>query len=222
MKKKRLLFFSSIALLVFGVFYFFGSSLLSVGSIGDTPGSAARLRQSVDAVNAGDDSSVIRAGVPSNPVVGEGLNAVDGGSKENKAEVPIGESAVLSGDALSLSKAKKLLDKDNFPVLLRGFAGKYAGDPEAQELKKIYLSTMKEKLAVRNDVSGIDFECGTSVCVGEVNMSGNKDDEGLVSGIFGPPTPAYGLLETSEVVGGVVEKRFVFSTDPKVNAISSN
>ncbi|WP_279363417.1 hypothetical protein [Xanthomonas sacchari] len=219
--KKVLVIFCSVALLFVVAFYFFGPSRIGkmVGRAGD--GSVA-LPADKDKV-AGSNSARSVANASGDPLVkGDVLAAADGANKESGVEASIGESSLLSGDALSLSKAKKLLDRDNFPTLLRGFAGKYAGDPEAQELKKIYLSAMKEKLAARNDVSGIDFECGTSVCVGKVNMSVNKDDEGLVSGIFGPPTPAYGLLETSEVVRGVVEKRFVFSTDPKVNAISSN
>ncbi|MCW0369411.1 MULTISPECIES: hypothetical protein [Xanthomonas] len=219
--KKVLVIFCSIALLFVVGFYFFGSSRIGkmVGRAGD---GGVALPADKDKVAESNSARSVANASGDSLVKGDVLADADGANKVSGAEAPIGESSLLSGDALSLSKAKKLLDRDNFPALLRGFAGKYAGDPEAQELKKIYLSAMKEKLAARNDVSGIDFECGTSVCVGKVNMSGNKDDEGLVSGIFGPPTPAYGLLETSEVVGGVVEKRFVFSTDPKVNAISSN
>ncbi|MCW0436281.1 hypothetical protein [Xanthomonas sacchari] len=133
-----------------------------------------------------------------------------------------GEAVLLSGDSMSLGKAKILFDRENFPFLLNGFERKYSGDPEAQALKRLYFSDMKRQLSGRSDISGVDFECGTTVCIGALRLKGGVDDPNLVESTLGKTNPVYGLMETSDAVGDVIEKRFSFSVDPKVNSISSN
>lgn len=153
--------------------------------------------------------------------VGVGLSD-DSSSRSNKGESFGGESVLLTGDAISLGKAKALFDQKNFPTLLKGFQAKYSGDPEAQALKKIYFSEMSRQMSTRDDVRGVDFECGVTVCVGELHVRGGFDDPDLVANVLGKSNPVYGLIETSDVVDGMVEKRFFFSVDPQVKSISSN
>ncbi|MCC4595297.1 hypothetical protein NRY95_07230 [Xanthomonas campestris pv. phormiicola] len=133
-----------------------------------------------------------------------------------------GESVLITGDAISLGKAKALFDNKNFPSLLKGFQLKYSGDPEAQSLKKIYFSELNRQLSKRDDIRGVDFECGVTVCVGALRIGGGFDDPDLVGNVLGKSNPVYGLIETSVVVDGMTEKRFFFSVDPQVHSISSN
>jgi len=188
----------------------------------DSDGSnPVKLPDSSGVVDRFSPSQLVAPGSAGSVAAGVGSHD-DSPSRSNKSDSFGGESVLLTGDAISLGKAKALFDSKKFPALLKGFQAKYSGDPEAQALKKIYFSEMSRQMSVRDYVRGVDFECGVTVCVGALRISGGFDDPDLVANILGKSNPVYGLIETSDVVDGMAEKRFFFSVDPRVKSISSN
>ncbi|MBB5883359.1 MULTISPECIES: hypothetical protein [unclassified Xanthomonas] len=187
----------------------------------NSTGVLTKKHQGYNAQNPSAVSSDLSSPIPS--------DNSSGGIKTTRLEVGQadskkfgGEVALLAGNSISLGKAKVILDRKNFPAFLKEIASKSVSDPEAQELRKIYSSTIDKAAGERQGISRIEFECGVTLCVGSFDVSERYNSPDLVSDVLGRSNPVYGLLETSDAADDVVEKRFVFSVDPKVKSISSN
>lgn len=121
-----------------------------------------------------------------------------------------GVSAQVATDLLSspehLAKAVQKMERDA------------SGSPEAQDLAKHYRSAISR--AVGSDGAVENFSCGLSVCAGSVRSRLDVDQDAWVSRLNDDKSAlTYSYVDTAERVGGFNEIRFVFSTDPALNAI---
>ncbi|MDR6672578.1 hypothetical protein [Xanthomonas sp. 1678] len=135
------------------------------------------------------------------------------------------EKAVLRGGKISYARAVRMLKGEDFKNYMQDALWQSQRDMEAARVTEIYAKTIEKSF--ENDPSIVieNLGCGLSVCVGAITTYGavGEDKYNRFQQVLSPAdgTPAYSMIEVPMgEEGEAVEHRFVFATDPNMNAIA--
>lgn len=156
---------------------------------------------------------------------GASASAAGLGSRESQgiATVSSGflatEATLVADRGVSAQVATELLSStESLAKVIQKMERDASTSPEAQDLAKHYRSAVSR--AVGTDGAVESFACGLSVCAGSVRSRLDVDQDAWISRLNDDGSALmYSYVDTAERVGMVNESRFVFSTDPALNAI---
>lgn len=128
---------------------------------------------------------------------------------------------VLNGGISSQSAEHLLHSSRNMTDAIDQLSQEAASRPEALALTAHYRSSLSHTMGQTTVLERLS--CGLSICVG-IARARSEADHAAWSSRFANTTssPTYSFAEASESVAGGYENRFIFSTDPALNAISGN
>lgn len=134
------------------------------------------------------------------------------------------ENEVLKGGKISYVRAVRMLKGDDFKSYMQDALWQSQRDLEAARMTEIYTKNIEKSFGNDRSISIENIGCGLSVCVGAITTYGAEGESkyNLFQQALSPAdgAPAYSMIEVPMgEEGGVVEHRFVFATDPDMNAI---
>ncbi|GAB3334552.1 hypothetical protein GCM10027359_07200 [Marilutibacter aestuarii] len=131
------------------------------------------------------------------------------------------ESGLLVGDSISVESAGATLQTDRFDDVMEAMVRDTSRDTDAQDVTWLYRNAVDR--ALTSELSVSDFACGLSLCMGALRTR-NPDAYARWYELFSGSSkaPTYSFLESQRNLGGEeVEFRFIFSTDPSADSVSS-
>ncbi|MBS0211680.1 MAG: hypothetical protein JSR26_00685 [Proteobacteria bacterium] len=142
-------------------------------------------------------------------------------ARTNTKYLPI-ERGLMHGQSMDAASARNYLQSKRFDSFMRAFQKEMSGDPLASDLANTYSTAMKGQFnASENQLKLQDFACGLTLCMGNVISSDQAAYDKWVNA-FGSnkSTPNFSYSDYEVDDGdGVIEHRFIFSTDPKSRSI---
>ncbi|WP_256993964.1 hypothetical protein [Stenotrophomonas indicatrix] len=133
-----------------------------------------------------------------------------------------GERSLLSEGAMSVERFHAVVGSNRaFAQAVSQFEQDAARQPEAQDLTGLYRSAVTAALDGNTDV--VSFACGYSLCLGEIR-SRTEDGFSAWARSFGKGNtpPVYAFATAEYTLGRNLHSgRFVFSTDPAANGITT-
>jgi len=134
------------------------------------------------------------------------------------------EKAVLKGGKISYAWAVHMLKGDDFKNYMQDALWQSQRDLEAARMTEIYAKAIEASFGNDPSISIESLGCGLSICVGAITAYGaeGEDKYNRFQQALSPAdgTPAYSMIEVPiGEEGGTVKHRFVFATDPNMNAI---
>ncbi|TFZ44861.1 hypothetical protein E5C33_12670 [Stenotrophomonas maltophilia] len=133
-----------------------------------------------------------------------------------------GENMLMSEGALSDQEAAEVIRSSKaYAQALQQFEHDAARSPDAQDLTTLYRAAVARALGP--DMALDSFACGYSLCMGEIH-SRNADGFSRWTRTFGDDiaAPQYAFMSGEFLQGrGQSIGRFVFSTDPAANGITT-
>ncbi|MBB4127010.1 hypothetical protein GGR77_002324 [Xanthomonas translucens] len=134
------------------------------------------------------------------------------------------ENEVLKGGKISYVRAVRMLKGDDFKSYMQDALWQSQRDLEAAHMTEIYTENIEKSFGNDRSILIENIGCGLSVCVGAITTygAGGGSKYNLFQQALSPANgaPAYSMIEVPMgEEGGVVEHRFVFATDPNMNAI---
>ena len=133
------------------------------------------------------------------------------------------ERNLLRGKSLDGMSARTYLQSNRFDALMREFHAESSRDPLSSELTSTYSNAMAQQIgASGNSVKINDFSCGLNLCMGSINSKDQASyDQWQTQFSTNKGSPSYAYADyTVDMGGGVVQHRFMFSTDPKSNSVT--
>lgn len=108
-----------------------------------------------------------------------------------------------------------------FAQAISQFEQDVARNPEAQDLTALYRSAVTAALDGNTDL--VAFACGYSLCLGEIRSRADEGFSAWTRSFGGGNTPPVYAFATAEYTLGrnLHSGRFVFSTDPAANGITT-
>lgn len=134
------------------------------------------------------------------------------------------EGNLLDGNAIRSDVAQATLETGRFDLSLLYLAEQTARNRDAQGLTELYARRIREQLAATPQAQLDILQCGDTLCLGRIRT----DDPAVFPQWFArfdkdPGTPHYAWMETLvHMNSGVLEHRFVFSTDPSVSSLRAS
>ncbi|WP_229979464.1 hypothetical protein [Stenotrophomonas lactitubi] len=133
-----------------------------------------------------------------------------------------GERNLLSEGAMSVERFRAVVGSNRaFAQAVSQFEQDVARNPEAQDLTVLYRSAVTAALDGNTDL--VSFACGYSLCLGEIR-SRTDDGFSVWARSFGDGNtpPVYAFATAEYTLGRNLHSgRFVFSTDPAANGITT-
>ncbi|WP_185815403.1 hypothetical protein [Xanthomonas sp. SS] len=134
------------------------------------------------------------------------------------------ERTLLMGGKISYNQAAKMLQGKHFDSYMQDVLWQSERDLEASHMTEIYDQALKNALSDGESISIDKFGCGLSICVGSIRTYGDVGKEQYLrfQQALSPAggTPAYSMIEVPLGEDGeMVEHRFVFAADPRMNGI---
>lgn len=129
------------------------------------------------------------------------------------------ESTLVADRGVSAQVATEVLSStERFSKAIQTMERDALTSSEAQDLAVHYRSAVLR--AVGSDGAVESFACGLSVCAGSVRSRLDVDQDAWISRLNDDTSAlTFSYVDTVERIGGFNESRFVFSTDPALNAI---
>lgn len=151
--------------------------------------------------------------------VGSALEATDGHSPPTYLNT---EATMVLNTGLSSEAARELLGSSRaLAAAAEQMERDAASSPEAQDLTAHYRAALIR--AIGKDAAVERFSCGLSICIGSVRAGTIADHEAWGERFSSDPSSrSYSYTEAFEDLGAGYQNRFMFSTDPTLNAISGN
>jgi hypothetical protein len=109
-----------------------------------------------------------------------------------------------------------------FNDFVRKMRDEMAADAAARDVGELYIGALRNNLLQTPDLRISEFACGITVCAGTIESSGESPSWSQWTKNFDDDTsaPTYVFAELPvDRDDGVIEHRFVFSTDPDSNAL---
>jgi hypothetical protein len=129
------------------------------------------------------------------------------------------ESELIEEAGISAAISDEIVEsQDAFSKALRRISSDENSSMEAQDLAKHYRSAFERAVGTSGAVENIS--CGLSICIGSVTAGSIADHDAWLGHLQEDPgAETYGFIEAIERNGDQFQSRFVFSTDPAINAI---
>lgn len=132
------------------------------------------------------------------------------------------ESSFVLNEGISIRKLEHLLHSSRaMSDAIDRMSQEAASSPEALALTAHYRFSL---LRAMGQTATLDrLSCGLSICIGIARAESLTDHEAWGRRITSDPSsPTFSYGEAFEDIAGGYENRFIFSTDPALNAISGN
>jgi len=131
------------------------------------------------------------------------------------------EQKLLSGNSMSVEATRSTLMSDDFDASMAEFAAQAARDPNARDLSASYRAGILRQLG--ENATLIDVQCGLSLCMGAIRTKDRAAADAWSERFAqSPDTPNFVFTRyAKKLASGGLDNRFVFSSDPGANSVTS-
>ena len=135
------------------------------------------------------------------------------------------ESQLVANGQLNQTAVQSAMRSPQFDDFVRKMRDEMAADAAARDVGELYIGAIRNNLLQNPELRMNEFACGTTICAGSIEASSDSPSWSQWTKNFDDDAsaPTYVFAELPFDRGsGVIEHRFVFSTDPDSNALTGS
>lgn len=135
------------------------------------------------------------------------------------------ESQLVANGQLNQNAVQVAMRSPQFDDFVRKMRDEMASDARSRDVGELYIDAIRNNLLQTPELRMNEFACGITICAGSIEASSESPSWSQWTKNFDDDAsaPTYVFAELPFDRGdGIIEHRFVFSTDPESNALTGS